>query len=621
MEVAIPVVSDGFRPSTANTVLGSTGSSVFGAPTPPRAARPISRSYEGGSSARSQSARGGRRLAALSGSPRVPRGDAGAIVPVPRPGHMIGIPRQISSRGSSRGSARRSRLPGLGISSSSTELHWLSKVTPETAEELVKVHLTRQQRLNELSAQRRERQNRLDALKDEYMGTHHTNAIDQKVLDANKVRLSSLQLKLRKCTTNQKTAQKDTGKLTVMLRRTKKEWVGGMARMQDIGQYANDQVQGLFRGSQWRMYNEMLREVAAFKLTNLHAENTEMESRRQADIATRRKELETLDELEQMMRAEREQTLQERQMKDTKEIQNKAKTAHTQDAKLTVSELRRATLMMTKVEHAVEQLSRRGHRFPDVDEPGRTVLDAMLDQLQHQQKLCVEAKRAKMEGAEKLNVLTARLESLEGHLTRAAFPTETPEPDMDERGNLSPRALGHGGSMRTLQVRQQELQRQLNARNLLLPAMETRATNVIQWCKRQTPKLERFDVYRKTLDVEVKAMTPMGIDITPANEVICWLKSIEATLAWLKAEVKRCRNELGRGELDWQEFNAHGLAAADEGKVVCVDPQANLRVLTEDQETERQKAYRLSQIADKTKADVARERADHHGNKPTCELL
>eukprot|EP01043_Picozoa_sp_COSAG02_P026667 COSAG02_NODE_1543_length_12003_cov_16.681536_3_plen_148_part_00 len=63
-------------------------------------------------------ARRSRRLTTLNGAPS-PRN---AIVSVPRPGHTVGVPRQISSRESSRGSARHPRLPGLGLSSSSTEL-------------------------------------------------------------------------------------------------------------------------------------------------------------------------------------------------------------------------------------------------------------------------------------------------------------------------------------------------------------------------------------------------------------------------------------------------------------------------------------------------------------------
>ena len=38
-------------------------------------------------------------------------------------------------------------------------------------------------------------------------------------------------------------------------------------------------------------------------------------------------------------------------------------------------------------------------------------------------------------------------------LARTAFPVETPEPDLDARGNLSPRALGHGVSIRSTSIR------------------------------------------------------------------------------------------------------------------------------------------------------------------------
>lgn len=422
-------------------------------------------------------------------------------------------------------------------------------------------------------------------------------------------------MKLKKCIADQKAAQKDTGKLKVMLRRTKKEWVSGMARMQDIGQYADDQIQGLFRGSQWRMYNELLREVAAFNLTNMHAESTNLERERQVQIATRRNELDVLEELDRLLISGREVADREREQREQQRVESHAKTAETKDIKLTVSELQRATQMMTKVQRAMDRLARHGHRVADSDEPGHTILDVVFDQLQHQKVLCAEATQARDEGVEKAAQLTAELESLETQRAQSAIPIETPEPDMDESGNMSPRALGHGGSIRTIHARQQQLQRQLNARNLLLPAMEARASDVIHWFKRLSPTFEPFDVYRKVLSEEVKAVTPMGIEITPANQVSCWLKSIAATLAWVKMEVKKYRVELGRDELDWQAFNAHGLAAADEGKVVWVFPDLNQRVLTEEQETQRQTDIRLKAIEENTKAEVAAEKIEQFGGK------
>jgi hypothetical protein len=612
MEVAIPPMADAFRPSTANTVMGSTGSSVFGAPTPPSAGRPGTR--DGLGSPRSKSARGGRRLASLSGTPRSPiRSDA--IVPVPRPGHTSGIPRQISSRGSSRGSARRPRLPGLGLSSSSTELRWLSKVTPATAEDLIKLHLTHQQSLNVLASERRLRQKRLDELQREYMGMHHSDAEDRQALENEKRELNTLKIKLRKCVGNQKTAEKDSGKLQVMLRRTKKEWVGGMARMQDIGQYAQEQVQGLFRGSQWRMYNEMLREVEAYKLTNLHHESAELVQKRELELDVRRKELDVLEELNQLMIAGREEAEREREETRQRRVEGKAKTAKTKETKLTLSELQRATQIMTKVDHALETLARRGHSFVDRGTPGRTVLDEVLDQLQHQQQLTVEATRAKQEGTDAVNKLTSELDTLEMELTRTAFPVETPEPDLDARGNLSPRALGHGASIRSTSIRVGSVQRRMNARNLLLPAMEERASEVVQWFKRVTPKFEAFEPYRKTFDEEQTVAASMGVRVTPALEVTRWLKAIEATLGWVKSEVKKYRVELGRDEMDWQAFYERGLVATEEGKVVCVNVDINKRVLTEEQEIEQQNEYRRNLIAEQTKAAVAAEKVEQYGGK------
>lgn len=617
MQVAIPPVSDQFRPSTANTGLGSTGSSVFGPPTPPNgAARPSTRGHDGAFSPRSG---GGRRLATLSGSPRSPRGDTGAIVPVPRPGHTDGVPRQVRSRGSPRGSARRPRLPGLGLSSSSSELRWLAKVTPGTAEDLVKLHLTTRQQLNTLAAERQARQERLKALQDEFMGTQGALAVEQKVLDGDRTRLSSLQLKLKKCTSNQKAAQQYTFKLNVMLRRTKKEWVGGMARMQDIGQYANEQVQGLFRGSQWRMYNELLREAAAFNLTSVHAEVEDLERERETQIATRRRELDVLEELNRLLIAGREEANRERAEKKQKQQEAYTKAIADNGVQLTVAELQRVTTMEEKVNRALERLTRRGHHFVDFDAPGRTVLDDLLDQLQHQDTLCAEFSQARNQGTETVARLTAELETLEKHLVKIAFPTETPEPAVDGSGvlpPLSPRALG------TLHDQQLQLDRELNSKKLVLPDAEARAAKVIQWFKRVTPTFELFDVYRKSFDEEAKAAALPGIDLTQANQVSCWLKSMEATLAWAKLEVKKSRVELGRQELDWQAFETHGLAAVEEGKVLCVDPGRNLRVLTEEQEFQRQSQIRRKLIAEHTKAEVAVERVGQYGGmKPSCELV
>ena len=112
-----------------------------------------------------------------------------------------------------------------------------------------------------------------------------------------------------------------------LLRRTKKEWVGGMARMQDIGQYAQEQVQGLFLGSQWRMYNEMLREVEAYKLTNLHHESAELVQKRELELDVRRKELDVLEELNQLMIAGREEAEREREETRQRRVEGKAKTA------------------------------------------------------------------------------------------------------------------------------------------------------------------------------------------------------------------------------------------------------------------------------------------------------
>ena len=482
----------------------------------------------------------------------------------------------------------------------------------------MKLHLTRRQQLNALAVERRSRQKRMDELQDEYMRTHHVLALDQKVLDGEKSRLAALRLKLKACTAQHKEAQTETGKLNVMLRRTKEEWVGGMARMQDIGHYANEQVQGLFRGSQWRMYNELLKEVAAFKLTNMHVESTHLERERQVQIATRRDELQVLQELNQLMIVGREEADRERKQMQQKKIESKTKTAEVKQATLTVSQLQQATHMLTKVDGALDTLAKHGHQFSKFDTYEHTVLDDILDRLLHQRKLRMEASEAKREGAEKVAQLTAELEPLEKQLVQLAYPTETPEPDMDGNGNLSPRALGHGHSIRTVQEKQQQLQRQLNAKTLVLTAVEHRASEVMQWFKRLTPVFEPFDIYRKTLEEEVKAINPTGIDIAPADHVSCWLKSIETALAWVKMEVKKYRAELGREELDWQAFNAHGLEAIEEGKVVYIDRGVNLRVLTEEQEAERQAAFRQKQIAEHTKAEVAAEKAAL-GGKPVCE--
>ena len=616
MQVAIPPVSDQFRPNTANTGLGSTGSSVFGPPTPPNgAARP---STSGGHD-RKFSPRSGGRLATLSGSPRSPRGDMGAIVPVPRPGHTDGVPRQVRSRGSPRGSPRRPRLPGLGLSSSSSELRWLAKVTPGTAEDLIKLHLTTRQQLNTLAAERQARQERLKALQDEFMGTQDALVVEQKVLDGDRARVSALQLKLKKCTSNQKLAQQYTFKLNVMLRRTKKEWVNGMARMQDIGQYANEQMQGLFRGSQWRMYNELLREAAAFNLTSVHAEVEDLERERETQIATRRRELDVLEELNRLLIAGREEANREREQTNQKRKEAYTKAIVDQSVQLSVAELQRITTMETKVNRALELLTRRGHRFADFDAPGRTVLDDLLDQLQHQNTLSAELSQAKKQGTDTVARLTAEVEALEKHLAIIAFPTETPEPDVDGSGVLpllNPRALG------ILHDQQLQLDRELNSKKLVLPDMESRAAKVIQWFKRVTPTFELFDVFRKSFDEEATAMSPLGIDLTQANQVSCWLKSMETTLAWAKLEVKQSRAVLGRQELDWQAFETHGLAAVEDGKVLCLDTDRNLRVLTEEQEFQRQSQIRRKLIAERTKAEVAAERVGQYvGMKPTCELV
>lgn len=482
----------------------------------------------------------------------------------------------------------------------------------------MKLHLTRRQQLNALAVERRGRQKRIDELQDEYMRTHHVLALDQKALDGEKGRLAALRLKLKACTAQHKEAQAETGKLKVMLRRTKEEWVGGMARMQDIGQYANEQVQGLFRGSQWRMYNELLKEVAAFKLTNMHVESTQLERERQVQIDTRRDELQVLQELNQLMIVGREEADRERKEMQQQKIESQAKNAEVKQATLTVSQIQQATQMLTKVDRALDTLARHGHQFSEFDTYDRTVLDDILDRLLHQRKLRMEASEAKKERAEKVAQLTAQLEPLEKQLVQLAYPAETPEPDMDDKGNLSPRALGHGHSIRTIQEKQQLLQRQLNAKTLVLNAVEHRASEVMQWFKRLTPAFEPFVIYRKKLEEEVKAINPTGT-VVPADHVSCWLKSIETTLGWVKMEVNKYRAELGREELDWQAFSANGFEAVEEGKVVCIDRAVNLRVLTEEQEAERQAAARQKQIAEYTKAEVAAEKAAQYGGKPICE--
>jgi len=362
--------------------------------------------------------------------------------------------------------------------------------------------------------------------------------------------------------------------------------------MQDIGQYAEDQIQGLFRGSQWRMYNEMLREASAFQLTHLHQKRQETESEQDVMMATRQKELDVLEELNQLMIYGREEAKREREEAVRNEQKKEVKTLAKKETKLTLSELQRATGIMTKVEHAMAKLARRGHRFSEYDAPGRTVLDLVLEQLQHTRLMGENAAASKEDSARKLEAANATLEAAEAELSRIAFPIETPEPDVADLvdGQLSPRARGVGFNIRDMQKREQDVQRRISARLLMLPQMEDRAAKVTGWFGRVTPKLEGFEAYQQVFVASEKMAT------TPAGEVLRWLKCMDATLSWVKTEVGTIRKDTGMPELDWNDFQERGLAALEEGKVVCVDESRNTRVLTEEEETMRLREYRRRQV-------------------------
>lgn len=502
-------------------------------------------------------------------------------------------------------------------------------------------HMKCQQDLNVLATEKRRKSLQLQKLQDEYLRSHHEHRVNEEAKVNEKRTLGSLQQKLRKCITGQKEADRDKGKLQVMLRRTKNEWVSGMARMQDIGNYAEDQVQGLFRGSQWRMYNEMLREASAFQLTELHQKRQDKEAEQGVVVATRRKELDVLEELNQMMvegrveaARDREEAARGVQKKEVKKVAKK-------ETKLTLSELQRATNITTKVEHAMAKLARRGHRFSEYDAAlqGRTVLDLVLEQLQHTQTMGEQAMRAKADRAEKVEELNAQLERLEAELSRTAFSTETPEPvervklgssgssdagdagdmfksrDIDDRGNLSPRARGHGFNVNDLLRQEWDVQRQISARMLVLPQMEDRATKVTQWFKRIAPKLEGFECYQTTFAGAEKMAQ------SPAGGVLRWLKCMDATLSFVKNEVGTIRADTGMAQLDWNEFEERGLAALEEGKVVCVDESVNLRVLTEASEIKRLKDLRRKMVVEKVEAGLAAQKTTSMGGGGKLEEI
>ena len=420
MEVAIPPIPpEGPRPSTVGSRGSSRGSSVpssvFASPPSPR----------------SSSARGGRRLKSLGGSPPDAKLSFSSST---TPRRSTFTPRG-SSRGSSRGSPRRQRLPGLGLSSSSTELRWLAKVTPQTAADLINAHVTCQHELNSLALAKAQRLAKLEAMKSELMAMHKAQRKDAAQTTSQTAIVAALRRKLSKVLKQQKGAVGETGKLRVMLKRTKTEWVAGMARMQDIGDYQGEQLQAIWRGSQWRMYNELLREVSAFKLTGMHHQTNESTLEYGTLLKGRKKEMDVLEELNTLMsrsRADADDVLADEHNKGVEKLGEKAVQ---QQSKATVKELQRALDITSKVEKALVKLQKHGHRIEDIPEKGRTGLDVLLDALQQTQLMQKQAEESRREGLARRDALLAEHERLTDQLQQTQFPTvEVEEEDtvMDE---------------------------------------------------------------------------------------------------------------------------------------------------------------------------------------------
>jgi len=71
--------------------------------------------------------------------------------------------------------------------------------------------------LNVLGTTKRRKQQQLQTMQDEYLRLHHGHRVDQEAQAQEKRTLNSLQQKLRQCMTGSKEAERDKGKLQVML--------------------------------------------------------------------------------------------------------------------------------------------------------------------------------------------------------------------------------------------------------------------------------------------------------------------------------------------------------------------------------------------------------------------
>ena len=490
-------------------------------------------------------------------------------------------------------------------------------MTPQTAADLINAHVTCQHELNSLALAKAQRLAKLEAMKSELMAMHKAQRKDAAQTTSQTAIVAALRRKLSKVLKQQKGAVGETGKLRVMLKRTKTEWVAGMARMQDIGDYQGEQLQAIWRGSQWRMYNELLREVSAFKLTGMHHQTNESTLEYGTLLKGRKKEMDVLEELNTLMsrsRADADDVLADEHNKGVEKLGEKAVQ---QQSKATIKELQRALDITSKVEKALVKLQKHGHRIEDIPEKGRTGLDVLLDALQQTQLMQKQAEESRREGLARRDALLAEHERLTDQLQQTQFPTvEVEEEDtvMDETNvfkefqqkersalkrqvanNFNPDdsvtcrfpLVGGRSDSRRVWLLQREV-------NIFLPQMETTAQGVVAWMSRVQPKLEAFETYQQAVSAHVAAS---GVSyaseepLPPEVAVGRLLHGMEALLRWIKAEVSAAQPSM-----DWAKFYAEGLVGTEEGKVHCVDSETNTRIYTEEEVASQLLVARHKQI-------------------------
>jgi hypothetical protein len=226
-------------------------------------------------------------------------------------------------------------------------------------DDIVHIHLGHQKALNVLSMQVAQRIERIASLGKTLAAIAKERHSDNVMLAPVRTKLRTLRTRLASVAKQQAEHSVEDKKLQVLLKRTEKDVLRSLGRLQDIGYFKEGQARTMQRVIKTTSLAPQIRDNAQLGLNQMHMSIAQSKFELAQGLSERRKQmqvLQTLDQGVEQLRLERERA------EDVRGRQQKLRGRRSEQlATVAVAEFRRDIGLPAKIDRALALVNRHGH--------------------------------------------------------------------------------------------------------------------------------------------------------------------------------------------------------------------------------------------------------------------